>query len=146
MENAMFAQDQGTRRRLDGSMDIDFYRQKGLMERRAVMTRFFKGVGKLRRPLAAAAPVIAALYAIAPRDGTAGHGPGTGQTSTSITRSLMRRCRSVSPALYKPSPFDLPRQFDHGEAAVAETKAIAYAAASGVVPGDCRSAAATFVD
>ena len=30
-------------RRLDGSIDIDFYRQKGLMERRAAMTGFFSG-------------------------------------------------------------------------------------------------------
>ena len=30
----MFAQGQAIRRR-DGSIDIDFYRQKGLMERRA---------------------------------------------------------------------------------------------------------------
>ena len=51
-----------TIRRLDGSIDIDVYRQKGLMERRVVMTGFFKSAG---RPLAAAALVIGA-WAIVP--------------------------------------------------------------------------------
>lgn len=61
-----------TRRRRDGSIDIDFYRQQGLTERRAVMTGFVKGLVKLRKPLAAALVTVALLYAVAPRDGTAG--------------------------------------------------------------------------
>ncbi len=72
-----------TIRRLDGSIDIDVYRQKGLMERRVVMTGFFKSAG---RPLAAAALVMVALYAVSPRDGTAGHDVNTAQTGTSLTR------------------------------------------------------------
>jgi hypothetical protein len=82
MENAMTAQ-QDIRRRIDGSIDIDFYRQKGLMERRVVMTGSFRNAGK---PLAAAALVMIALYAVSPRDGTAGHGVNTVQTGTSLTR------------------------------------------------------------
>ena len=41
MEKTMTAQQ--ITRRLDRSIGIDFYRQKGLMERRAVMTDFFRG-------------------------------------------------------------------------------------------------------
>jgi len=77
------AAQQDIRRRIDGSIDIDFYRQKGLSERRVVMTGFFRGAGK---PLAAAALVMIALYAIAPPDGTAGHGVNTVQSGTSLTR------------------------------------------------------------
>jgi hypothetical protein len=47
------------------------------------MTGFFRGASK---PLAATALVMIALYAIAPRDGTAGHGVNTVQTGTSLTR------------------------------------------------------------
>ena len=72
-----------TIRRLDGSIDIDFYRQKGLMERRVVMTDFFRSAG---RPLAAAALVMVALYAVSPRGVTAGHDVNTAQTGTSLTR------------------------------------------------------------
>lgn len=71
-----------TRRRLDGSIDIDFYRQKGLTERRAVMTGFVKGLRKRGKPLAAALVTVALLYAVAPRDGTA----GVSATTTNITR------------------------------------------------------------
>ena len=74
---------QDIRRRTDGSIDIDFYRQKGLTERRVVMTGSFRSAGK---PLAAAALVMIALYAISPRDGTAGHDVNTVQTGTSLTR------------------------------------------------------------
>lgn len=77
------AAQQGIRRRIDGSIDIDFYRQKGLMERRVVTTGFFTSAGK---SLAAAALVLAALYAIAPRDGTTGHGVNTAQTGIGLTR------------------------------------------------------------
>jgi hypothetical protein len=53
------------------------------MERRVVMTDFFRSAG---RPLAAAALVMVALYAVSPRDGTAGHDVNTAQTGTSLTR------------------------------------------------------------
>ena len=65
----MFAQGQTIRRR-DGSIAIDFYRQKGLMERRAVMTGFFNGARKLGRPLVAVTALAAALYMAPARDGT----------------------------------------------------------------------------
>jgi len=78
----MIAQ-QDIRRRLDGSIDVDFYRQKGLTERRVVMTDFFRSAGK---PLAAAALVMIALYAVSPRGVTAGHDVNTAQTGTSLTR------------------------------------------------------------
>ena len=73
----MFAQGQTIRRR-DGSIDIDFYRQKGLMERRAVMTGFFKGASKLGRPLVAAAALAAALSMAPARDGTGYRTPTAG--------------------------------------------------------------------
>ena len=50
----MIAQRQDIRR-LDGSIDIDFYRHKGLMERRAVMTNFLSGARTLVKPLVAVA-------------------------------------------------------------------------------------------
>jgi hypothetical protein len=55
---------------LNGSIDIDFHRQKCLMERRALMTGFFKGFGKLVKPLLAVALIVAAVYASPSRDGT----------------------------------------------------------------------------
>lgn len=67
-------------RRLDGSIDIDFYRHKGLMERRLVISGFFEGVGK---PLAAATLAAVMLYAVAPR-GTSAVDAATAPTS--ITR------------------------------------------------------------
>jgi len=73
----MFAQGQTIHRR-DGSIDIDVYRQKGLMERRAVMTGFFRGARKLRRPLVAAAALAAALYMAPARDGTGYRTPTAG--------------------------------------------------------------------
>ena len=66
----MRTQRQEIRRGLDGSIDTDFYRQKCLMERRAVMTGFFKGLGKLVKPLVAVALIVAAVYASPSRDGT----------------------------------------------------------------------------
>jgi hypothetical protein len=66
----MRTQHQDIRRRLDGSIDIDFYRQRGLMERRIVMTRFFQGFGQFVKPPAAVALIAAALYAAPSRDGT----------------------------------------------------------------------------
>jgi hypothetical protein len=66
----MPTQHQDIRRRLDGSIDIDFYRQRGLMERRIVMTGFFKGFGQVVKPLAVVALIAAALYAAPSRDGT----------------------------------------------------------------------------
>ena len=74
----MTAQHHDIRRRFDGSIDIDFYRQRGLMERRAVMTHFFKGVARPRKALIAAAVIVAALYmspASPARDGTGWNGP-----------------------------------------------------------------------
>ena len=50
------------RRRLDGSIDIDFYRQRGLMERRAVMTGFFTGLRGAAKPVVSAAVLMATLY------------------------------------------------------------------------------------
>ena len=66
----MRTQHRDIRRRLDGSIDIDFYRQRGLMERCVMMTGFFKGFGKVVKPLAAVALIAGALYAAPSRDGT----------------------------------------------------------------------------
>jgi hypothetical protein len=80
MESIMLTQRQDIRRRLDGSIDIDFYRRKGLMERRAYMTRLFSGAKKLGKPRVAAA--VAPAY-----DGTGWNGPSasaTGMNSASL--------------------------------------------------------------
>lgn len=71
----MLMQDQDIRRRLDGSIDIDFYRHQGLMERRMVMTRFFRTAGKFGRPLVAAAVVAAALSMAPSQSGEGWNGP-----------------------------------------------------------------------
>jgi hypothetical protein len=51
MENPMRTLHKDMRRHFDGSIDIDFYRQQVLMERRIVMTGFFKGFGPVVKPL-----------------------------------------------------------------------------------------------
>jgi hypothetical protein len=66
----MRTQHQDFRRRLDGAIDIDFYRQRGLMERCIVTTGFFKGFGQIVKPLAAIVLIAAALCAAPSRDGT----------------------------------------------------------------------------
>ena len=55
----MLTQSQDIRRRPDGSIDIDFYRQKGLMERRAYITRFFSGAKKPDSPDCPSASTVA---------------------------------------------------------------------------------------
>jgi hypothetical protein len=83
----MFAQDQEIRRR-DGMIDIDFYRQKGLMERRIVMTQFFRRLKRICKPVVAAAALAGALYAAPARDGTGWNGP-TSSPSRLDTASLV---------------------------------------------------------
>lgn len=63
------------RRREDGSIDIDFYRQQGLAERRAVMKRTVRSVGKRATPFAALTVVAAVLSAMFASTGTAGPAP-----------------------------------------------------------------------
>jgi hypothetical protein len=70
MESVMLAQRQDIRRRLDGSIDIDFYRQKGLMERRAYMTRLFSGAKKRGKSLVAAAVLAGARLMASSRRST----------------------------------------------------------------------------
>jgi len=61
----MRTQRQEISRGLDGSIDIDFYRQRVLMER-----RFFKGFGPVVKPLVGVVLISGALYAAPSRDGT----------------------------------------------------------------------------
>ena len=63
------------RRREDGSIDIDFYRQSGLAERRAVMNRAIRSVGKRGKPFAALTVAAAGLTAVFAGTGTAGPAP-----------------------------------------------------------------------
>jgi hypothetical protein len=65
----MFAQPD-IRRRHDGSIDVDFYRQAGLTERRLVMTDFFRGLRKVHRGVIAVLLFAAAIYMAPSRDGT----------------------------------------------------------------------------
>jgi hypothetical protein len=69
MENPMFAQPH-IRRRDDGSIDIDFYRQAALTERRLVMTGFARGLKKVHRGVIAVLILAAALYMAPSRDRT----------------------------------------------------------------------------
>jgi hypothetical protein len=74
MEGEML--DQTTvRRRKDGSIDIDFYRQSGLAERRAVMKRAIGSVGKHGRPFAALMVAAAGLTAAFAGTGSGGPAP-----------------------------------------------------------------------
>ena len=50
------------RRRDDGSIDIDFYRQAGLSERRLVMTDFARGLRKALRGVVAVLLLAATVY------------------------------------------------------------------------------------
>ena len=79
----MLTQHQDFRRRLDGSLDIDYYRQKALMERRVVLTGFFSGVAKVIRPAFAIAIVILAISLMPGLAGTGWNAPG----ATTITAS-----------------------------------------------------------
>jgi hypothetical protein len=79
MESIMLTQRQDIRR-LDGSIDIDFYRRKGLMERRAYMTRLFSGAKKLGKPRVAAAVRAGALFMAAAHDGAGWNSPSASAT------------------------------------------------------------------
>jgi len=63
------------RRREDGSIDIDFYGQQGLAERRAVMRRTVRSLGKPSKPFAVATIVAMVLTAMFGATGTAGPAP-----------------------------------------------------------------------
>jgi hypothetical protein len=70
MEDPVFEQP-NIRRRDDGSIDIDFYRQAALMERCLVMTDFARGVRKVHRAVIAVLLLAAAFYMAPSRDGAA---------------------------------------------------------------------------
>lgn len=72
-----------------------------------------------------------------------GHSYGGG---VALHAALARPNRIASLALYEPSAFHLLWQLDRAAEALAEIQAVAYAVADGVVTGDYRGAAATFVD
>jgi hypothetical protein len=64
MENVMNAHPdprQQFRRRTNGTVDYDYYRQEALMLRRATRTEFVRGLARLVRPLAAVAIIILAI-------------------------------------------------------------------------------------
>jgi len=63
------------RRREDGSIDIDFYRQRGLAERRAVLKRTIRSFGKRGKPFAAFTIVAAVLTAVFAGTGAASPAP-----------------------------------------------------------------------
>lgn len=63
------------RRRHDGSIDIDFYRQQGLAERRAIMNHTLRSAGKPGKPFAALAIAIVAAMLTATLVGTVTAGP-----------------------------------------------------------------------
>jgi len=55
------------RRRINGTIDYDYYRQQAMMHRRATRTDFVRGLVRLIRPLAAMAIIILAI-ALMPGD------------------------------------------------------------------------------
>jgi len=59
-------------RRQDGSIDIEFYRQQGLAERRAIMNRAVRNVGQHGMPFAALGIITTVLSAMFGATGTAG--------------------------------------------------------------------------
>ena len=72
-----------------------------------------------------------------------GHSYGGG---VALHVALARPARIASLTLYEPSAFHLLRRIAGGEMALAEIRSVAYAVASGVVAGDYRRAAMTFVE
>ena len=72
-----------------------------------------------------------------------GHSYGGG---VALHVALARPARIASLSLYEPSAFHLLRRIAGGEMALAEIRSVAYAVASGVVAGDYRRAAMTFVE
>lgn len=72
-----------------------------------------------------------------------GHSYGGG---VALHVALARPARIASLSLYEPSAFHLLPRIAGGDAALAEIRSVAYAIATGVVAGDCRGAATTFVD
>jgi hypothetical protein len=60
-------QTQDIRRRENGTIDIDYYRQEALSHRREVMTSFFRRAGRAARPLIAITAVALAVHSFATR-------------------------------------------------------------------------------
>jgi hypothetical protein len=89
MEHTM-ALHQEIRRHTDGSIDIDFYRQRARAEHRAAKTRFFDARGKAFRPLAAAAVIGAVLTAVLSSAGPV-------RTDPSVTAITSGDARSAYP-------------------------------------------------
>ncbi len=67
METTM--QIEQVRRRADGSIDVEFYRDRGLNARRAVINGFAAGLWRVARPVTAAVVAIG-LCVIAIRSGS----------------------------------------------------------------------------
>ena len=72
-----------------------------------------------------------------------GHSYGGG---VALHVALARPARIASLSLYEPSAFHLLRQIGDGAAALAEIRSVAYAVATGVIAGDYRRAAMSFVE
>ena len=96
----MLTQRQDIRRRLDGSIDIDFYRHKALMERRVMLTGFFSGVGKVIRPVVAIAIVILTISLMPGLAGTGWNAPRATTISASgpslVTPMISARLHSLA--------------------------------------------------
>src|SRR5262245_61293665 len=86
------------RRREDGSIDIDFYRQAGLTERRRVMADFFLAMKKLHRGVIAVLLLAAALY-MAPRDVAGGDAASAQHNGVISSSAQFVGPGTVSPAL-----------------------------------------------
>lgn len=90
-----------------------------------------------------AARTIALIDATSRKVHLVGHSYGG---AVALHVALARPHRIASLTLYEPCAFFLLRQFAHGADAFDEIRAIGLAAANGVVTGDYRGAAQTFVD
>ena len=79
----MTTQTQSIRRRANGTIDIDYYRNRALMERKVVMTGATTGAMSLGSLLAAAGLFIAAAAATVP--------PAAHKTASMVTAALKTR-------------------------------------------------------
>lgn len=79
----MTTQTQSIRRRANGTIDIDYYRNRALMERKAVMTGATTGAMSLGSLLVAAGLFIAAAAAMVP--------PSAHKTASMVTAALETR-------------------------------------------------------
>jgi hypothetical protein len=83
-------------RRDNGTIDIDFYRQRALSERQEVMNSFLRRLGAAARPLIAVAVLAFAAYSVAVRPpSTAGEVRSSPPVQFKGTLTLLRTIQPI---------------------------------------------------